>query len=98
MKRKCLAAIWPLLFACLFPALAQGESFSGWTHYGGGQHGMQYSSLSQITRDNVADLEEVWRYRTGELGQGHREPFAFQANPILIEGLLYLSPDPARLR
>jgi len=37
----------------------------------------------------VRELEEAWRFRTGELGQGHREPFAFQANPILAEGKLY---------
>lgn len=77
------------------PANAQSDNATHWTHYGGGQHGMQYSSLSQITRDNVAELEEVWRYRTGELGQGHREPFAFQANPILVEGRLYVSTGSA---
>jgi len=72
------------------PVIAQSDDAAQWDHYGGGQHGTQYSSLSEITRDNVAGLEEVWRYRTGELGQGHREPFAFQANPILVEGRLYL--------
>lgn len=61
-----------------------------WTHYGGSQRGLQYSSLSQIAPDNVGDLVEAWRFRTGELGQGHREPFAFQANPILVDGRLYL--------
>jgi len=71
-------------------AIAQSDDAAQWVHYGGGQHGMQYSSLSQISRDNVAELEEIWRFRTGELGQGHREPFAFQANPILVEGRLYL--------
>ena len=72
------------------PAFAQSDDGARWDHYGGGKHGMQYSSLSQISPDNVDALEEVWRYRTGELGQGHREPFAFQANPILVEGKLYL--------
>ena len=71
-------------------AYAESDNVAPWEHYGGGQHGMQYSRLSLINRDNVTDLEEAWRYRTGELGQGHREPFAFQANPILVEGLLYL--------
>jgi quinoprotein glucose dehydrogenase len=61
-----------------------------WAHYGGSERGLQYSGLSQITVDNVSDLEEVWRFRTGELGEGHREPFAFEANPILVEGRLYL--------
>lgn len=71
------------------------DEFSHWTHYGGSQRGMQYSSLSQISTANVGKLEEVWRYRSGELGQGHREPFAFQANPILVEGRLYVSTGSA---
>jgi quinoprotein glucose dehydrogenase len=74
--------------------LAAFNAFAGkhdsWTHYGGSQHGLQYSSLSQITPENVGELNEAWRFRTGELGEGHREPFAFQANPILVEGRLYL--------
>ena len=61
----------------------------GWGHYGGSERGLQYSALSQITTKNVGKLQEVWRFRTGELGQGLREPFAFEANPILAEGRLY---------
>jgi quinoprotein glucose dehydrogenase len=56
---------------------------------------MQYSSLAQITTANVAELQETWRYRSGELGQGHREPFAFQANPIFVEDRLYLATGSA---
>ncbi len=69
---------------------AQTGDPATWDHYGGGQHGMQYSGLSQITRENVVQLEEAWRYRTGELGEDLDEPFAFEANPILAEGRLYL--------
>jgi len=79
-----------LLLAAASAAIAQDDTASGWNHYGGSQHGMQYSSLSQIDTENVHTLEEAWRFRTGELGQGHREPFAFQANPIIVEGRLYL--------
>jgi quinoprotein glucose dehydrogenase len=82
-----IVAVW---LTGISPACAQTNDFQKWDHYGGGDHGMQYSSLSQITTDNVGSLEEAWRFRTGELGQGHREPFAFQANPILVEGRLYL--------
>jgi len=75
------------LFAC---GLALAGPNDEWTHYGGSQHGLQYSSLSQITPENVDQLEVAWLFRTGELGHGHREPFAFQANPILVEGRLFL--------
>jgi quinoprotein glucose dehydrogenase len=74
------------LLACAVAIAAPNDE---WTHYGGGQDGLQYSSHSQINRDNVDHLEAAWLFRTGELGQGHREPFAFQANPILVEGRLY---------
>ena len=77
-----------LLFSFLLASplsMAQSEVAARWEHYGGSLHGMQYSSLGQINRNNVRELEEVWRFRTGELGEGHREPFAFQANPILVE-------------
>lgn len=73
-----------LLSSATVPALAQQ-----WPHYGGGQHGMQYSAANQINRSNVAELEEVWRFRTGELSPDQHEAFAFQANPILAEGKLY---------
>jgi quinoprotein glucose dehydrogenase len=79
----------------VFPAIVWADEFAGWSHYGGSEKGMQYSSLQQISVSNVAGLAEVWRYRSGELGQGHREPFAFQANPILAEGRLYLSTGSA---
>ena len=67
-------------------AIAQAQQ---WKHYGGGQHGMQYSAATQINRDNVSQLEEVWRFRTGELSEDRHEAFSFQANPILAEGKLY---------
>ena len=84
---------FPVLLAAILaagPLPAQRGDDTRWEHYGGGQHGRQYSALSQVSRENVGDLEEAWRFRTGELGEGHPEPFAFQANPILAEGRLYL--------
>jgi quinoprotein glucose dehydrogenase len=90
MDRIAASLIVAMMIMLAVPAIARPDDAADWDHYGGGQHGMQYSALSQISRDNVAALEEIWRYRTGELGQGHSEPFAFQANPILVEGKLYL--------
>jgi quinoprotein glucose dehydrogenase len=90
MRQLIVLLVAALVLSSAGRAIAQGNDAPGWGHYGGGQHGMQYSNLSQITTGNVDQLEEAWRFRTGELGQGHREPFAFQANPILVEGRLYL--------
>jgi quinoprotein glucose dehydrogenase len=89
-NRTFVTLMIAVLIPCPVTVVAQSDDAARWDHYGGSQHGMQYSGLSQISRDNVGALEETWRFRTGELGQGHREPFAFQANPILVEGRLYL--------
>jgi quinoprotein glucose dehydrogenase len=91
INRMCITWVAALVLS----AMAHAAADTGWDHYGGGQHGMQYSSLDQITRGNVAKLEEAWRYETGELGEGADEPFAFQANPILAEGKLYVATGSA---
>ena len=90
MNQTVVSLTVAVMIASPAAAIAQSNDAARWDHYGGGQHGMQYSGLSQISRDNVDVLEEIWRFRTGELGEGHREPFAFEANPILVEGRLYM--------
>ncbi len=79
------------LLLCFSSALSYAGEHSDWTHYGGSQHGMQYSSLEQINTDNVAQLKPAWIHRTGETGQGAVQPFTFQANPILVNGRLYIA-------
>ena len=89
MRLAGLVGAAAAVFAASWAGLAFAQAGQGWGHYGGGVSGLQYSARSQITKQNVGELTEVWRYRTGELGEGHREPFAFEANPILAEGRLY---------
>ncbi len=65
----------------------------GWPAYGGDPGGSRYSSLAQITAQNVGDLKVAWIFRTGELGQGVKDwrRSAFEATPILYDGTLYLT-------
>jgi quinoprotein glucose dehydrogenase len=53
-----------------------------WASYEGGAAGAHYSSLDQINRDNVHQLEVAWTY---ELGEG-----AALSNPIIIDGRMYV--------
>ena len=58
----------------------------GWPSYGGDPGSSKYSPLTQITKDNVGDLEIAWTYRTGE-GQGSTDEaghFGLQVTPILL--------------
>jgi quinoprotein glucose dehydrogenase len=90
----CILRSTTLLFAVLSAPIVFAAA-DKWHHYGGSQHGLQYSSLDQINIDNVTEFEEVWRYRTGELGEGHPGGFAFEANPVIAEAKLYLTTGSA---
>ncbi|MBI3261575.1 MAG: pyrroloquinoline quinone-dependent dehydrogenase, partial [Acidobacteria bacterium] len=64
-----------------------------WPVYGGDPHGTKYSSLADITRDNVRQLQPAWEWRTKEtaLEQYAPRPGAFQNTPLMIDNVLYVS-------
>ena len=59
------------------------RSFATWTQYGGGVDSSQYSSLKQINKSNIRQLEVAWTYPTGGSG---RDAF----NPIVIDTTMYV--------
>lgn len=67
----------------------------GWAHYGGDPGGHRYSPASQIDIENVAGLNKVWEYRTGDLTDkaSHIGWSAAEATPILVEdSLVFCTP------
>jgi quinoprotein glucose dehydrogenase len=56
--------------------------YTGWAAYGGTAGQVRYSSLRQIDRSNVKQVQEAWRYDTGETG-------GLQTQPIVADGVLY---------
>src|SRR5690606_719966 len=64
-----------------------------WGWYGADAAGTRSSPLTQITRDNVGQLQIAWTYRTGELGADFASAgkLAFESTPILVRDTLYLS-------
>ena len=66
-------------------ALSQNVRETGmqdWPAYGGGPANIHYSSLAQINRSNVKQLEIAWTFDTGEQG-------GLQTSPIIVGGVLY---------
>ena len=66
-----------------------------WPAYAADQAGTKYLPLDQINKDNVADLEIVWRQpvipdaiRNGDTTRG---PVGSQTTPLMVGGLLYFS-------
>src|SRR5258708_30806756 len=85
MSSLCLvAAFW---------SQAPSASEAGWPTYGNDPGGMRYSSGTQIDRTNVARLKVAWTYRTGANETPTRliKRAAFEATPILVNGVLFLS-------
>jgi quinoprotein glucose dehydrogenase len=76
-----LFAVMLLVFMLRHPGAA-APSHRGWSAYGGGPEQMRYSSLTQINRTNVRQLERAWTYDSGESG-------GLQTQPIVADGVLY---------
>jgi quinoprotein glucose dehydrogenase len=53
-----------------------------WREYLGGPDRNHFSTLSQITPENVASLKPAWEYHSGDYGQ-------MQCSPIVVDGVLY---------
>lgn len=70
------------------------ELGDGWSSYGGDMGGNRYSSAGQVTRENVQDLQEVWRYSTGDLERGDLMWWsASEATPLLVDDkLVFCTP------
>ncbi len=87
-KRLSFLALLMLgyLFVCSCSGEAEAKkiakSYTSWTSYLGGPDRNHYSTLSQITPGNVANLEVAWSYSAPDYGQ-------MQMSPIIVDTILY---------
>jgi quinoprotein glucose dehydrogenase len=80
-----LAIITSIIVPASPPSLAQSAENRGqhdWPIYGGTPENNHYSTLSQINRENVKQLQVAWSFDTGESG-------GLQTSPIIVDGVLY---------
>ena len=71
----------------------------GWTYYGGDKAFTRYAPLDQINRENVADVEVLWRRAGVDASiteaypdlqvSGTRRLGNLRSTPILVDGVLY---------
>jgi len=84
-----------LLRAAVLEAASQPVS-SDWASYGYDVGGNRFSPLTQITRENVRDLEIAWTYHMRPAEVAEADPTDFspsEATPLVIRGVMYL-PTP----
>src|SRR6266567_4520451 len=85
----------PILLLSICGALRAQE----WPAYAGDPGGSKYSALKQISRENVARLKLAWTFHTGDMSDGSVYPprSAFEATPLVIDGVLYITTPFSRL-
>ncbi len=78
-----------LLAAFTAPGAAAqfGARDGEWRYYGGDPGSTRYAPLDQINRDNVADLEVAWRWKSDNFGP--RPEFNYRLTPLMADGVLY---------
>ncbi len=86
---------WFLALLVGFLGFSESVSASEWTHYGGDAGGSRHSTVAQITPGNVENLEQAWRFSTGDLinRPDDIKVSAFEGTPILVAGsLIFCTP------
>ncbi|RZJ96592.1 MAG: membrane-bound PQQ-dependent dehydrogenase, glucose/quinate/shikimate family, partial [Brevundimonas sp.] len=64
-----------------------------WAAYGGSYHAQRYSTLNQITPENVGKLERAWSIHTGDLPgdrPGAQNKYASENTPLKVGNTLYI--------
>ena len=96
MKRFVAAAAVLAVTAVMsafFASAQEPGAMIEWPYVGSGQAHTKYSTAEEITAGNVGELEIVWRWEPNEkpLEEYGTRPGPFQATPIMIGNVLYLS-------
>ena len=88
VTRGTIAAVASTL--CVAPAAGQMVE---WRQVGADQGASKYSSAGDIDRSNVSELELAWTWEPNELPnrEFNTRPGSFEATPLMIDGVLYLS-------
>src|SRR5689334_8849693 len=82
--------------AILLVACQQNDkSFSTWSVYRGDKASTGYSSLDQINKSNLNQLEVAWTYHSGDAREGNRS--AIQCNPIIVNDKMYVTSPQLKL-
>ncbi|TXS96145.1 pyrroloquinoline quinone-dependent dehydrogenase [Parahaliea maris] len=92
LRRLLLTLPLLALTACQRAPLDHSGPVASWPAVGGSNAGQRFSELTQISPDNVGQLEVAWVYHTGDISTGTdtHGATAFQATPLVTNGSMYL--------
>ena len=78
----CVFVTLAAIGASVLTAQKSKPKFNTWRAYLGGADSSQYSSLDQINKKNVAQLQIAWTYSPGDQR-------TYRFNPIVVDGVMY---------
>ncbi|KQP11882.1 PQQ-binding-like beta-propeller repeat protein [Pseudorhodoferax sp. Leaf267] len=80
------------------PASGHAPDHAQWTRSHGNDFSDKFSSLAQITPQNVASLQPAWVFRSGvDLGDARKIGAVVQTNPVYAGGHLFVTDTEGRL-
>jgi glucose dehydrogenase len=82
VPRRAARAVAGAFAMLLAAAASAGEG--DWPLHGYDYGNARFSPLAQVTRENVATLQPVWKINTGRKG-------SFQTTPIVVDGVMYIT-------
>jgi quinoprotein glucose dehydrogenase len=90
MKTLCTIAV--VSSAVLLGAQGRPQVMIEWAYVGSEQSETKYSAAADITPSNAGQMELAWQWRPNELALSDKtQPGNFQATPLMIDDVLYLS-------
>ena len=78
----------------IFGCGSKQDPHTSWETYQGDSGSNQYSSLKQINKNNVDQLEVAWVYQTGD---NLNKQSQIQCNPIIVDDILYATSHSIKL-
>jgi alcohol dehydrogenase (cytochrome c) len=86
-----LAAVSSLPAQVTYERILHAEREPGnWLTYSGGYQSWRYSTLDQVTRENVRDLKVKWVY---QMPVTH----FVETSPLVVDGIMYISEPPSNV-
>ena len=89
---RTLSAIAMVSSVVLLGAQGQPQIMIEWPHTGSAPSQTKYSTAADISPSNVGQLDLAWQWRPKELPlPDQTQPGNFQATPLMVDNVLYLS-------
>jgi quinoprotein glucose dehydrogenase len=98
MRRRRYAFLGVLCAIALWPFVGQGQNGSStgqWRAYSADEGSTRYSSLDQINKDTVKNLQVAWTWKFDNFGT-QAETVTTETTPLMVNGVLYFTAGQRR--